>query len=296
MARLVIITGQSGAGRTLILRAFEDLGYFCVDNLPPALLLTFAELLRKAPEVVGAAIVIDVRGGNFFEALDRAMDDLAEAGQPYTLLFLEASDSVLLNRYKASRRAHPMGSRSSLPDAIRRERERLMVLRGRADILLDTSTLSPQQARDRVAQLFGLDPHGLPFQVRVISFGYKYGIPLDADLVFDVRFLPNPHYVADLRPRTGRDQAVQDYVLNWPVAQGTLQRLSDLLDFLLPLYRQEGKASLAVAIGCTGGRHRSVVVADRLAGYLDRQGLSVEVEHRDVDTLPDSDDSVGGRR
>jgi len=296
VARLVIITGQSGAGRTLILRAFEDLGYFCVDNLPPALLVRFAELVRKAPDVLGAAIVIDVRGGNFFQDVDRALDDLREAGQPYSLLFLEAEETVLIHRYKASRRAHPLGSHGSLTEAIRQERERLEALRGRSDLVLDTSTMTPHQARDRIAQLFALEPGGLPFQIRLISFGYKHGIPLDADLVFDVRFLPNPHYEEHLRTQTGQDAEVQDYVLNWPVTQGTLARLSDLLDFLLPLYRHEGKASLAVAIGCTGGRHRSVVVADRLASYLERQGLAVEVEHRDVHTSPEGDDTVGGRR
>lgn len=296
MARLLIITGQSGAGRTLILRAFEDLGYFCVDNLPPALLLRFAELVRKAPEVVGAAIVMDVRGGNFFQDAEQALDDLAEAGQPYSLLFLEAEETVLIHRYKASRRAHPLGSHTSLTEAIRQERARLEDLRGRADVVLDTSSLTPHQARDRVAQLFALDPGGLPFQVRVVSFGYKHGLPLDADLVFDVRFLPNPHYEADLRPRIGTDPAVQNFVLNWPVTQSTLARLSELLDFLVPLYRHEGKASLAVAIGCTGGRHRSVVVADRLASYLERQGVPVEVEHRDIGTPPDGDDSLGSRR
>jgi UPF0042 nucleotide-binding protein len=282
MPPLVIVTGQSGAGRTLALRAFEDLGYFCVDNLPPSLLLTFADLVQKDPDVRGTAIAIDVRGGAFFQDLSTALDDLERHGHQFRIAFLEADQAVLIQRYKLSRRAHPLGHEVSLPEAIQRERMALDGLRGRADVLIDTSQLSPQQLRERLAHEFSFDRQGLPFRVRVISFGYKHGLPPDADLVFDVRFLPNPHYVEGLKAKTGADPAVVDYVLGWPVSRETLSRLKGLLDYLVPLYQHEGKASLSVAIGCTGGQHRSVVFANQIGHHLTGQGLGVEIEHRDV--------------
>jgi UPF0042 nucleotide-binding protein len=279
---LVIVTGQSGAGRTLALRAFEDLGYFCVDNLPPTLLLTFAELVRRDPEIRGTAIAIDVRGGTFFQDLSKALEDLESHGLPFRIVFLEADEAVLIHRYKASRRAHPFGQQYSLVEAIGRERQALEGLRGRADVVIDTSQLSPQQLRERIAHDFSFDREGLPFRVRVLSFGYKHGIPADADLVFDVRFLPNPYYVDELRHKTGDDPAVEAYVLGCPVGRETLAKLQDLLDYLVPLYRREGKANLSVAIGCTGGQHRSVVFANAIGRHLAQQGIGVEVEHRDT--------------
>jgi UPF0042 nucleotide-binding protein len=283
MPPLVIVTGQSGAGRTLALRAFEDLGYFCVDNLPPTLLLTFVELVQKDPEIRGTAIAIDVRGGTFFQDLSKALAELEGHGLSFRIVFLEADEAVLIQRYKLSRRAHPLGHQFSLLEAIQRERQALETLRGRADVVVDTSQLTPQQLRERLAYEFALDRQGLPFRVRLISFGYKHGLPADADLVFDVRFLPNPYYVEELRWKTGDDPKVVDYVLGWPVSRDTLRRLEDLLDYLVPLYRREGKASLSVAVGCTGGQHRSVVFADQLGRHLAAQGIGVEVEHRDAE-------------
>lgn len=282
MSRLVIVSGQSGAGRTLALRAFEDLGYFCVDNLPPALLTKFVDLIQKDQDIRGTAIVIDARGGVFFQDLALALDELEALNRKFYIVYLEADEEILIHRYKVSRRSHPLGSGQSLLDAIRRERETLETLRGRADLVLDTSNLAPGQLRERLAQVFSLDQAGLPFQVRVISFGYKHGIPPDADLVFDVRFLPNPHYVEGLQDLTGQDSRIVDYVLQWPVSQTTLGQLEQFLDFLLPMYRHEGKASLSIAVGCTGGQHRSVVFADKLGEHMRAQGVPVQVEHRDI--------------
>lgn len=279
--RLVIVTGQSGAGRTLALRAFEDLGYFCVDNLPPVLLGRFSDLAQKA-SVKGAAIAIDVRGGEFFRDLDAGLRELQGAGIDVQVVFLEADEDVLVHRYKLSRRGHPLGPDRSLLNAIRTERAELEELRARAAVVLDTSHLSPSQLRERIGSLFSLTSAGLPFQVRLISFGFKHGIPTDADLVLDVRYLPNPHYVDELKPLTGTDEQVREWVLKWPVSRETMTRLADLLHFLLPLYRTEGKATVSVAVGCTGGQHRSVVFVDRLAERVREWGFAAEVEHRDI--------------
>lgn len=281
-SRVIIITGQSGAGRTLALRAFEDLGYFCVDNLPPALLPTFLDLVRKDERIAGTAVVIDVRGGAFFQDLDQALERLRATGQPFAVVFLAADEDVLIRRYKASRRAHPLEPAYSLLDAIRHERTVLERLRGQADLVIDTSRLTPQALRERIARRFALRSPAWPFQVRFVSFGYKHGLPPDADLVLDVRFLPNPHYVEHLRPLTGHDPEVAAYVMRAPDSVATLHELERLLDFLLPRYQAEGKAGLTVAIGCTGGRHRSVVFAERLAEHVRRRGYAAEVEHRDV--------------
>ena len=283
MPPLIIVSGQSGAGRTLALRALEDLGYYCVDNLPPALLLSFADLVQKVPDIRGTAIAIDVRGGVFFQDLSHALGDLKTHGMSFRIAFLDADDTVLIQRYKMSRRQHPLGPHLSLVEAIRRERSALEGLRRQADLVVDTSVLSPQQLRDRLAGEFALDRGGMPFRVRLISFGFKHGVPQDADLVFDLRYLPNPHYIDDLRPLSGKDPRVARYVMSFPVSVETFHRLKDLLDFLLPLYRQEGKAMLSVAIGCTGGHHRSVVFVEALGQHVGASGLTVETEHRDVD-------------
>jgi UPF0042 nucleotide-binding protein len=280
---LVIVTGLSGAGRTLALRALEDLGYFCVDNLPPSLLVTFVDLVRKDPEVRGAAIAIDIRGGVFFHDLFRALDELERQGWSYRIVFLEADSAVLIQRYKLSRREHPLGSHLPLAEAIQQERLALEGLRARAHVLLDTSGLTPQMLRARLAEAFAFDRQGLPFRVRVMSFGFKWGLPPDADLVLDVRFLPNPYYVAELADRTGDDPEVEAYVMREPVSQETVARVQALLDYLVPLYRRDGRARLTIAVGCTGGRHRSVVIANRLAAQLQKSVPAVEVNHRDRD-------------
>ncbi len=284
----MIVTGQSGAGRTLALRAFEDLGYYCVDNLPPALLGPFSDLVQRA-RVKGAAIAIDVRGGAFFRDLDAAMLELQASGVDVSVVFLEADEDVLVHRYKLSRRGHPLGPDRSLLNAIRTERAELLELRSRAAVVLDTSHLAPAQLRERIGSLFALNSDGLPFQVRLISFGFKHGIPTDADLVLDVRYLPNPHYVQELKSLNGTDAAVREWVLKWPQSRETMTRLSDLLHFLLPLYRREGKATVSVAVGCTGGQHRSVVFVDGLGERIREWGFSSEVEHRDIELGSDGE-------
>lgn len=280
--RFMIITGMSGAGRSEAIRAFEDLGYFCVDNLPPSLAAKFAELVQRSPDVHGAALGMDIRGGSFFPELEAVLDAFAADRVPYQILFLEADEETLIHRYKLSRRRHPLEAGSRLVEAIRRERAALEELRGRADMVIDTSGLSPLQLRQRLNEAFRL-VETVPFQVRLVSFGFKHGLPKDADLVFDVRFLPNPHYVEPLRNLTGNDPDVDRYVMGYPVARETMEHLEGLLDFLVPQFKSEGKPLVTVGVGCTGGQHRSVVFANRLAEHLKAHGESVWVEHRDAD-------------
>lgn len=283
--RFVIVSGLSGAGKSEASRALEDLGYFCVDNLPPSLLVKFAELCANAAGGPRrAAAVIDIRGGEFFEHVYEALDQLERSGFAYSILFLEASDEALVRRFKASRRRHPLADRGAgagVLEGIRAERQALDLLRGRAHTIIDTQDLTPRQLRDQLAEVFG-GPGGVPSMlISVVSFGFKYGVPLDADLVFDVRFLPNPNYVEALRDLDGTAPAVASYVLRWPLARQFLRRLTRFLGWLLPHYVAEGKGQLHVGIGCTGGRHRSVVIAGELAAALRRAKYSVSVHHRD---------------
>ncbi|NMP22667.1 RNase adapter RapZ [Sulfobacillus harzensis] len=280
-SRFIIITGMSGAGRSEAIRAFEDLGYFCVDNLPPSLAAKFAELANRSPDVHGAALGMDIRGGSFFPELAQVLDELDAQGTSYEILFLEADEETLIHRYKLSRRRHPLEAGSRLVEAIRQERAALEELRGRADLVIDTSGLTPLQLRQRLNDAFRLQ-ETVPFQIRLVSFGFKHGLPKDADLVFDVRFLPNPHYVPELHALTGNEGEVDAYVMGFPLARETLERLSELLDFLIPQFHSEGKPVVTVAVGCTGGQHRSVVFANRLASHLKNGGHAVWVEHRDL--------------
>jgi UPF0042 nucleotide-binding protein len=282
-ARLVVISGLSGAGRTEAMRVFEDLGYFCVDNLPPNLATKFAELVQKSPEVQGAALVMDVRGGVFFQDVEATLKSFDESGISYQVLFLEADEETLIHRYKQSRRRHPLESQGRLVEALRREKEAMGALRGMAHVVIDTSGLSSLQLRQRISDIFRLEGSATSFQVRLVSFGFKYGLPKDADLVFDVRFLPNPYYVDGLRDLTGNDPVVRDYVMRFPLAKETQVRLENLLEFLMPQFQQEGKPQVTVAVGCTGGQHRSVVFANQLGSFLEGKGLTVAVEHRDLD-------------
>lgn len=281
--RLVIISGLSGAGKTQALRSLEDLGFFCIDNLPPALLKKFADLcVQSGQGVRRIALVIDVRGGQFFDDLLLSLGDLEEAGISYEVLFLEANDEALVRRFKETRRRHPLSATGGVLEAIREERKRLEQIKGRARVIIDTSDLTPGRLREGIFQLFSKDSLLERFVIRVVAFGFKHGLPLDADLVFDVRFLPNPHYVDSLRPLGGGDEAVIDYVMKWPVTRDFVRRLDGLIKFLIPHYKNEGKTQLTIAIGCTGGRHRSVVIADHLAENLKRMNNVVLVEHRDI--------------
>jgi len=280
---ILVITGMSGAGKTLALHALEDAGYFCVDNLPPRLLPTLVELCTQSRQPIAkVALVADVRGGEFFRDLTNAIHQLRSSNYEVRVFFLEASDEILVQRYKETRRRHPLSTNGrDLLQAIQMEREQLAEIRTIADEVIDTSGLTPQQLRNEILQRLQLGD-GTTMQVKVVSFGFKYGLPVDADLVFDVRFLSNPNYDANLRPLTGLDEAVKRFLLEQRETQEFLQRLQDLLAFTLPLYRREGKAYLTIAIGCTGGRHRSVALAEAIADFVRTQGFPCTVQHRDL--------------
>ena len=284
----VVITGFSGAGKSQAMATFEDAGYFCVDNLPPEMIGSLADLFgHEGSKVERAAVASDVRGGGYFDDLVRVLEDLDERGVPYRLLYLEASEPVLINRFKETRRRHPLANGGSLETAIGREQELLDPLRERADVCIDTSDLSASRLRKVVADK--MLPHGKVGKLAVtfMTFGFKHGSPRDADLTFDVRFLPNPHYEANLRELTGLDQAVIDYVRESDGVNDFYDRLTPLLDYLLPAYEREGKSHLTVGIGCTGGRHRSVVIAEHLARVYEGRGDQlIDVVHRDIDKPP----------
>ena len=278
-----IITGQSGAGRSEAAKSFEDLGYFVVDNLPPALIGKMAELASSSGNPARVAIVADVRGGVFFTELSRGLQDLKELRIPYRILFLDASDEDLVNRYEATRRRHPLAPADRVVEGIRKERLMMQSLKEGADLIIDTSGMSPHDLRDRIRDIFASRPEETRVQVSLISFGYKYGLPRDADLVFDVRFLPNPHWIERLRPLPGSHAEVRAYVTGQRAFDEFMRKIRSLFNTLVPGYVQEGKAYLTIAVGCTGGRHRSVVVADQLADYFRGHGHSVAVDHRDLD-------------
>jgi RNase adapter protein RapZ len=282
---MVVITGHSGAGKSEAIAAFEDGGYFCVDNLPPRMISALGELFRhEGTGVRRAAIVSDVRGGDYFQELVAVLDELEAGGLRPRLLFLEASDEDLVDRFKETRRRHPLAPDGRIVDGIRAEREILGPLRERADLVMDTSDLTGGMLRRRIAtELLG--PRGqAKLALTILTFGFKNGPPRDADLVLDVRFLPNPHYREDLRPLTGRDPQVVEHVEAGDLARDFYDRLFPLLDFLLPAYVAEGKTHMTIAVGCTGGRHRSVTIADRLARHLaSREDLRLRVVHRDVE-------------
>ncbi|MDI6711260.1 MAG: RNase adapter RapZ [Bacillota bacterium] len=281
--RLVIITGLSGAGKTLAVRSLEDLGFFCVDNLPPQLIPKFAELCAQtAGKINRVALVIDVRGGEFFRDLVEVLKDLKQQGVSYTILFLEASNEALVRRFKESRRPHPLSPSGEIVEGITAERAQLRELRGLAHKIIDTSNMTVNQLKSEIANLYGDTADQERLAITVVSFGYKHGIPLDADLVIDVRFLPNPHYIAELRPLTGHDPRVRDYVFGFDITREFLERMVDMLEFLIPHYVREGKATLTVAVGCTGGMHRSVSLVNRLGELLRAHGHRVAVRHRDL--------------
>ena len=285
---LVIITGFSGAGKSTAMAVFEDAGYFCVDNLPPELIRALIELLaHEGSKVERAAVVSDVRGGDYFEALVDVLNDLEASGMEHRVLFLDADDDTLQTRYKETRRRHPLAPESTVTSGIAGERELLAPLRRHAAFVLDTTGLTAAMLRRRIAEELLPRAAAQRLAVSVQSFGFKHGPPRDADLVFDVRFLPNPHYVPELRPLTGHDQRVVDYVGREGKLDAFYERFDPLLDFLLPEYVAEGKAHLTIAIGCTGGRHRSVAISEHVAArFRERDDVVVDVTHRDVDKAP----------
>jgi len=282
--KMVVITGHSGAGKSEAIAAFEDSGWFCVDNLPPRMIGSLGELFRlEGSGVERAAVVTDARGGEYFDELLNVLDEMGSDGIDPTLLFLEADEETLVDRYKETRRRHPMAPEGNLIDGIRAERELLAPLRARADVVMDTSDETAGDLRQRIAeQMLGRHDTG-KMALTLLTFGFKNGPPRDADLTLDVRFLPNPHYVDELRPLTGDDQEVRDYVESGTQAGEFYGRLLPLLEFLVPAYVAEGKSHLTIAIGCTGGRHRSLTVADRIRRDLAGRGDAVvSVKHRDV--------------
>ncbi len=280
--RLVIVTGLSGAGKTQAIRALEDLGFFCVDNLPPQLIPKITELCQQSGnKVKRVALVMDVRGTRFFGSIDEELRILSRLGIDYEILFLEASDEALVRRYKESRRQHPLEEDRSVLEAIQAERERLQVLRGAANIILDTTEKTVHDLKKSIKEIFDVQDNGTRFSITIVSFGYKYGMPLDADLVMDVRFLPNPYYVEELKYQTGLDAQVCEYLFASKETQEFLDLYLNLLKFLMPLYIQEGKTHLVVAVGCTGGQHRSVAISQTLARELG-DDYQVQVQDRDL--------------
>lgn len=280
---LVIITGMSGAGKTVAIQSFEDMGYFCVDNMPPSLIPKFWELIRESGKVTKIALVVDLRSRSFFDEIQNMLAEIENTQLIDTkILFLDCSDVELVSRYKETRRVHPMAMDGLVTEGIRKERAILEDLKVKASLVIDTTTLTPRQLREKINQEFRHNNES-GFRVEMVSFGFKYGLPIDADIVMDVRFLPNPHYVPALRPLTGCDQPVFDYVMSFDETEKFYQSFSQLLLQIMPGYIKEGKSSLTIAIGCTGGQHRSVALTNRVGDCLKENGYTVNTTHRDKD-------------
>jgi RNase adapter protein RapZ len=280
---VTIITGMSGAGRSEAANVLEDLGFFVIDNLPPQLIGKVAELARGQEHTSRYAMVVDVRSGDFLAALGTSLEELKAEGGRARIVFLDAADDVLVRRYEATRRRHPLSDSDRVSDGITRERHLLEGLKGEADVIVDTSTLNVHELRDRLRELFAdATTEHAQLQTSIVSFGYKHGLPIDVDLVFDCRFLPNPHWVEELRPLTGQDDKVKQYVVAQRETKAFLKELDRMFALLMPAYEREGKSYLSIGIGCTGGRHRSVAIAEELARIFKRRNRSTTVHHRDI--------------
>ena len=280
--RFVIITGMSGAGKTNFMQKLEDMGYYCVDNLPPVLIARFADLCWKSTSNNRHVVVTDIRGGSFFDALPQALDELKKRGIPHEVVFLEASDEALVRRYMETRRQHPLAKNMRIQEGIAQERKILAGIRAQADVIVDTTAMKTVDLKEYLSSRFGVDGSSTDMQVTVFSFGFKYGIPIDADTVIDVRFLPNPFYVPAYKYSTGRVKEVADYIEKAPVTKEFLAKLYDFMDFMVDRFRKAGKTQFTIAIGCTGGMHRSVFVTERLGSHLKEKFGHVNVEHRDL--------------
>ncbi|GMA07489.1 nucleotide-binding protein [Tetragenococcus halophilus subsp. flandriensis] len=277
---LVIITGMSGAGKTVAIQSFEDLGYFCIDNMPPNLIPKFWELIKESGKITKIALVVDLRSRSFFEEIQAMLVEIENTAFINTrVLFLDASDSELVSRYKETRRTHPLAMDGLITEGIRKERAVLEELKADASLVIDTTELSPRQLREKINEEFR-SSNDAGFRIEMVSFGYKYGLPIDADIVMDVRFLPNPHYINELRPLTGLEEPVYDYVMSFSSTENFYQQFLSLLQSILPGYVEEGKSNLLVAIGCTGGQHRSVALTQRIGEALS-QDYKVNITHRD---------------
>lgn len=280
--KVIIVTGLSGAGKTQAIDCLEDMGYYCIDNMPPALIKSFIDLTASGKGIDKAAFVIDVRGGRLFDDLKEALDELDKEYIDYKILYLEASDRVLLRRYNESRRLHPLSEGGSVMSGLKKEREMLEILRNQADFVIDTSNMKSSQLWAEIKHLLNSGENKKTFMINIMSFGYKRGTPLAGDIVFDMRFIPNPYYVKTLRPLTGNNAKVSHYVLKQQITQQFLDKAMDMIEMLIPFYIKEGKYSLTVCIGCTGGHHRSVAVANEIEKRLREEGRRTTLEHRDL--------------
>ena len=280
--RFVIITGLSGAGKSMAIKCLEDIGYYCIDNMPPLLIPKFAEICNSQPGTLKhVAIVSDIRSGHMFKELKGSLQQIKDCGYQYEILFLNASDSELIKRYKETRRSHPLGKDKNLAALIAQERELLADIYAMADNIIDTTTKTSKQHRQEIINIFGDSEKQPGLGISVMSFGFKYGVPLDADLVFDVRFLPNPFYIEELRHHTGLEACVSDFVMKYEQSQVFRDKVFDMIDFLIPHYKDEGKSHLVIAVGCTGGHHRSVTLAEEIYKHLDLT-QNVNITHRDI--------------
>lgn len=282
--QLIIVTGMSGAGKSTAIRALEDDGFYCIDNLPPALIPTFTELCLGQPDKFNkVALGIDIRGGELFTDLFSSLKAIQTSGYEYDILFLDSSDEILLKRYKETRRTHPLARSGRLEEGIAKERLLLQELKEKSSEIIDTSNLLPKEVRELVRKVYVGDEDFNSLMITVVTFGFKYGIPMDSDLVFDIRFMPNPYYIPEIRPLTGNDKIVQDYVMQNQVSVDFLEKLDDMIEFLIPNYVKEGKHQLVISIGCTGGKHRSVTIGNKLFENLVKKGHSAYIQHRDIE-------------
>lgn len=280
--KFIIITGLSGSGKSEAMRVLEDMDFYCVDNLPPTLIPKFAELCYQSNSTIDkVALGIDVRGRKFFEALHESLNTLRKDKYPFEVLYLDCSDDILLKRYKMTRRNHPLSINRQIPEGIKIERGMLEPLKEIADCIIDTSNMKPKDLKEEISKIYANGEVNNNLTISVVSFGFKHGIPSDSDLVFDVRFLPNPYYIDDLRIKTGEDQDVRDYVMDSDISHKFYEKLLDMINFLVPQYIEEGKHHLVISIGCTGGRHRSVTICNLISDELMKQGYRVVKKHRD---------------
>ncbi len=278
----VIITGMSGAGKSTAANLLEDIGFYCIDNIPPALICDFAKLLKRSnSDLSKIAIVTDTRGSKSMAEIDRMISELKDFGIPFKILFLDASDECLIHRYKETRRSHPLGDEIPIPEAIKKEREIMQGARSNADFIVDTSFINSSALKKRITGIFSKDINS-SMPIQCMSFGFKYGSPMEADIVLDARCLPNPFYVAELKNHTGLEQPVVDYVMNSENSKGFVRKMLDFIDYSVPLYRDEGKSNLVIAVGCTGGKHRSVALTQMIYKNLFDAGYQVSVYHRDI--------------
>lgn len=280
----IILTGMSGAGKSSAINSFEDMGYYCVDNLPPSLIINFADLIAAQENQVSKVVLgIDTRGTEIFGDLFKWLEDLTKKGHTYEIILFDCKDQELVKRYKETRRMHPMARTERIEEGIKKERVIIKKLKEHANYVIDTTYMLPKDIRNLLYKIYCKNENFDSMMITIVSFGFKYGIPTDADLVFDVRFAPNPYYIAELRPHTGNEKIIQDYVMQYDVTKEFLAKLKDMVHFLIPYYKKEGKNQLVIAIGCTGGKHRSVTLANALYDYLESEGHTLIKQHRDIE-------------